>query len=85
MKYLSKLWNRYVLFCKFRSRKATFIDYVYIIFANVFTLAFLFHVLFLSLSIYNYLAMTIIMVLLIYIESDEIIKWRRYKKIKHID
>lgn len=85
MKYLSKLWNRYVLFCKFRSHKATFIDYVYIIFANVFTLAFLVHIFFLSLSIYNYIAMTIIMVLLIYIESAEIRKWKRYKKIKHID
>lgn len=84
MTRLLKIWNRYVLFCKFRSHKATFIDYVYIIFANVFTLAFLFHILFLSLTVYNYIAMTVIMGLLIYIESSEIKKWKRYKKINHI-
>lgn len=84
MKRLLSLWNRYVRFVKFRSHKATFIDYVYIIFANVFTIAFLFHILFLTLTIYNYLAMFFIMGLLVYIESSEIKKWKRYKKINHI-
>lgn len=84
MKRLLSLWNRYVRFVKFRSHKATFIDYVYIIFANVFTIAFLFHIFFLTLTIYNYLAMFFIMGLLVYIELSEIKKWKRYKKINHI-
>lgn len=84
MKRLLSLWNRYVRYVKFRSHKATFIDYVYIIFANVFTVAFLFHIFFLTLTIYNYLAMFFIMGLLVYIESSEIKKWKRYKKINHI-
>lgn len=84
MNHLKKLWNRYKIFCKFRSRNATFIDYVYIIFANVFTIAFLFHIFFISLTVYNYIAMTVIMGLLIYIESSEIKKWKRYKKINHV-
>lgn len=84
MKRLLSLWNRYVIFVKFRSHKATFIDYVYIIFANVFTIAFLFHIFFLTLTIYNYLAMFFIMGLLVYIESSEIKKWKRCKKINHI-
>lgn len=83
MKRLLSLWNRYVRFVQFRSHKATFIDYVYIIFANVF-LAFLFHIFFLTLTIYNYIAMFLIMGLLVYIESSEIKKWKRYKKINHI-
>ena len=84
MKRLLSLWNRYVRYVKFRSHKVTFIDYVYIIFANVFTIAFLFHIFFLTLTIYNYLAMFFIMGLLVYIESSEIKKWKRYKKINHI-
>jgi hypothetical protein len=84
MKRLLSLWNRYVRFVQFRSHKATFIDYVYIIFANVFTLAFLFHIFFLTLTIYNYIVMFLIMGLLVYIESSEIKKWKRYKKINHI-
>lgn len=84
MKRLLSLWNRYVRYVKFRSHKATFIDYVYIIFVNVFTVAFLFHIFFLTLTIYNYLAMFFIMGLLVYIESSEIKKWKRYKKINHI-
>lgn len=83
MKRLLSLWNRYVRFVQFRSHKATFIDYVYIIFANVFTLAFLFHIFFLTLTIYNCI-MFLIMGLLVYIESSEIKKWKRYKKINHI-
>lgn len=81
---LLNLWNRYVKFVKFRSHKATFIDYVYIIFANAFMIAFLFHILFLTLSIYNYIAMFSIMGLLVYIEKSEIKKWKRYKRINHI-
>lgn len=82
MKRLLSLWNRYVRFVQFRSHKATFIDYVYIIFANVFTLAFLFHIFFLTLTIYNYIAMFLIMGLLVYIESSEIKKWKKIQKDK---
>lgn len=84
MKHLFNLCDRYKKFIMFRSHKATFIDYVYIIFANVFTVAFLFHILFITLSIYNYIAMFSIMALLVYIEKSEIKKWKRYKRINHI-